>query len=152
MLNQEDRDMLREAQEFIMAYANGEENYENSIEKCQAYASEHGVPDSISLYGVHGGLLGYYLGKDFMNINVDDLDKDNYIEKSRKVNKIVVTYGDETSDEYADLIAAEKGIAETINGCDLAVNIENIEGYVGDEHVCNYTAEMVARLTVQPAV
>ena len=150
-MHQDDRDMLREAGEFVMIY-DEDENWEDSIESAQAHAKERGVPLHVKLFANDGKPLGTMSGDEFMNIDVVDLDKDNYIEKSRKVNKIIVTYGDFTTEEYDSLIAAEKGITETLNGCDLATNVENIEGYVGDEHVCNYTAEMFANLTVQPTV
>ena len=150
-MHQEDRDMLRSASEFIMKYED-DDNYEYSIESCHAHAKSRGIPDSVEIFDNRGAPSGYMSGEDFMKVDVKELDKDNYIEKSRKVNNIIVTYGDETIEEYNNLIAAEKGITETLNGCDLATNVENIEGYVGDEHVCNYTAEMFAKLTVQPAV
>lgn len=148
-MDQETRDMLRRAAEFWMVYVGGDESA-NTIEEALKFPKENLW--HVSLYDKNGNKLGDVMPDVFFSVDPDDLFADNYIEKSRKVDKIIVTYGDGSTEEYDCLEAAQKGITETLNGCDLAVNVENIEGYVNHEHVCNYTAELVAQLDVWPAV
>jgi len=150
---QEDRDTLRNAGEFIMKFTGEGDKTEFSIEECWEYIKETDRTLShVELYNNAGTWIANVAGEFFMKIDLEDLDKDNYIERSRKVNSIVVTYADETTEHYASLSLAQEGIAETLNGCDLAVNVEYIRGYIGDEHVCSYSADLVVKLTAQPAV
>jgi len=151
MIDQADRDFLRKTREIVLNYESDEEIVD-SIEAAQAYAKENGTPDCFSLFRSDGGFLYTMNGNIFMSIDVADLDEDNFIEKSRKVDRIVVSYGDYSKDHYKTFEGAKLGIAETLNGCDLAINVEYIKGWKGDEHVCNYSVETVVELKVQPAV
>ncbi len=66
----------------------------------------------------------------------------------KNATRIVATYGDGTSAEFPSLLEAEERIGETLNGCDLAINVEYIKGYnAAGEHVCNFDCSMVCKLS-----
>ena len=62
--------------------------------------------------------------------------------------KVTVKYTDGTEESYGSIKEAEKGILETITGCDFAVNVQDIEYQNGknkSDLYCKWHIELIER-------